>query len=106
MRDELLKFFGPQERKLTVSGVPVVVKTIPDDADVAALKDGQDVLWKMLVRCAFGADGKPEFTDEDIETLKRAPRVLTLPLVQAVQDVNGFDLYADVKNSAADPSAG
>lgn len=110
MRDQLLQFFGPQERRLTVAGDDVVVRTLPDDADVAALRDGQDVEWKLAVRCIVYANdgnghkaGERCFDDGDIEILKRAPRVRTLPLLQAVQDVNGFDLYNDVKNSAGGP---
>lgn len=107
MRESLIAFFGPQERRLVVAGDEVVVRTLPDGADVEALKDGQDVVWKLMTRCTFyAADDSPAFTDADIETLKSAPRVRTLPLVRAVEAVNAFDLYAEVKNSEAVPSDG
>lgn len=113
MRESLLKFFGPQEVRLTLAGSPIVVRTLADEADVEALRDPTDFVWKLVVRCAFydadGPDyksGEPAFTDEDIERLKRAPRVLMLPLAQAVRDVNGLDLYGEVKNSNAGPSSG
>lgn len=113
MRESLLEFFGPQERRLTVAGDEVIVKTLPNGADVEALRDGLDVEWKLLARCTFfAADGKdhkagePAFTDADIEILKAAPRVRTLPLIRAVEAVNAFDLYTEVKNSEAGPSVG
>lgn len=113
MRDSLLQFFGPQEVRLTLAGAPLVVRTLADEADVEALRDPTDFVWKLAVRCTFyGADGpdykdgEPAFTDEDIERLKRAPRVLVLPLMQALKDVNGLDLYGEVKNFNAGPSSG
>lgn len=113
MRESLLKFFGPQEVRLTLAGAPIVVRTLSDEADVEAMRDPTDFFWKMAVRCTFydedGPDfkaGEPAFTDEDIERLKRAPRVLMLPLAQAVKDVNALDIYGEVKNSDAGPSSG
>lgn len=113
MRDALLRFFGPQETRLTLAGEAIAVRTLSDEADIAALRDPSDFFWKLLVRCTFYVEdaddhkaGDSAFTDADIETLKRAPRVLMLPLAQAVRDVNGLDLYGEVKNSEADPSAG
>lgn len=113
MHKELLDFFGPQERKLTVAGDEVAVRTLPDDADLDALRDPQDFQWKMLTRCTFYvSDGEGHkagdlaFTDADIEVLKKAPRVRILPLMQALEAVNAFDLYAEVKNSGAVPSDG
>lgn len=106
MKAELAQYFGPQERTLTIAKTPVVVRTLSDDADVTAFSAPGDQLWKLIVRCTFGEDGQPVFSDDDIPVLKSAPRITTLPLIQAVQDVNGFDAYAEVKNSEAVPSDG
>lgn len=113
MHADLLEFFGPQEERLTVAGRALVVRTLPDDSDLAAVKDGTDVLWKFMVRCTFlAADhgelkaGAQVFTDADIEHLKAAPRIKILPLIKAVENVNAFDVYDTVKNSNAVPSGG
>lgn len=106
MREELLKYFGPQERPIVVAGERVTVRTMPDDADVTAFANGQDTLWKFVTRCTFDDKGERVFSDEDIPVLKAAPRVTTIQLINAVQDVNGFNAFLEVKNSEAAPSSG
>ncbi len=106
MRDELLQFFGPQEERLKILGEEVVVKTLPDETPVEVFQ-GEDVFWKIFVRCVFKPNGTPAFTDADIEpVLKKAKKMRIMPLVQLVQRVNAMDIEAEVKNSNAVPSAG
>lgn len=107
MRDELLKFFGPQEERLKILGEELVVRTLSDDTPVEVFQ-GEDVFWRIVVASTFKADGTtPVFTNDDIETvLKPAKRVRILPLVLAVQRVNAMDIEAEVKNSDAGPSSG
>lgn len=95
----------PQEIKVAIGGVELVVRQMPTAADTEALRDGQDALYKFIVRCAFDADGQPVFTDDDIPALKAAAKTAMLPLIKAVSDVNGFGSEDTAKNSAASPAA-
>lgn len=106
MRDELLKFLAPREETIEIACVKCIVREVAQSADTSAFVDGTDVLYKFIVRCVFGADGKPAFTDDDIPALKAAGRVRLSELASAVGRVNGWDTADDVKNSAAGPSAG
>lgn len=94
MKEALIAFFGPQERRLTIAAEGVVVRTLADDADMSAFKlcDRDDAVWLFVVRCTFyEKDGSPCFDDSDVPVLKAAPRISTMPLVRAVYEVNGFD---------------
>lgn len=103
MREALLKFFEPREEKVAMGGEVYTVRTMPDDADPITA-DGEEI-YQFLVRCTFGPDG-PAFTDDDLPTLKAAPKVLKGRLLAAVSRVNGFDAATEEKNSEAAPSSG
>jgi hypothetical protein len=54
------------------------------------------------VRCVFREDdGKLAFDDGDIPKLKRKSPIVTAPLVNAVNRVNGFNTEEEAKNSDA-----
>lgn len=102
MLDDLAEFLSLREEKIKFGKVDLVVKELDGSVDHAPLRDGEDTSWKILVRCVFRADnGKPAFDDGDIPKLKRKSPLVTAPLVNAVNRVNGFNLEEEAKNSEA-----
>ena len=102
MLDDLEDFLKLREENVKFGKVALVVKELDGSADNSALKDGEDTSWKILVRCVFRADnGKQAFEDKDIPALKRKSPIITAPLVNAVNRVNGFNVEEEAKNSEA-----
>lgn len=104
MRDELLAALARREERVTIGGLKLVVREMENAADVAGFEDGADYGYKLVVRCVFDEAGAPVFTDDDISALKGASRVKFLPVIAAVNRVNGIDVEGEVKNSAAAPA--
>lgn len=105
LRDEFFAAVKPREECVTVGGVEVVVRQLATAADVEALRDGQDAIYKFVVLCCFDRAGVPAFTMADLPDLKAAAKAPMLPLLQAVARVNGLDAGDAEKNSAASPAA-
>jgi hypothetical protein len=102
MLDDLAEFLKPREEKLKFGKVHLVVKELDGTADHSALKETEDAQWKILVRCIFREDsGQPAFEDKDIPALRKKSPVVTAPLVNAVNRVNGLSTEEEVKNSDA-----
>jgi hypothetical protein len=101
MLDQLLEFLKPREEKVSLGGVTFHVKEMNGTVNTEALADGIDTTWKILVRCVFKEDGVQAFSDEDIPRLKASSKPKLVPLVNAVNRVNGFLVEEEVKNSAA-----
>lgn len=106
MHSDLLEFLTPREESITLAGQPLVVREMPAAADIAAFRDNEDHIFKLIVRCTFTADGDLAFSDAHIPALKAAPRLKLAPLINAVVAVNALDEGAEIKNSEAGTSAG
>jgi hypothetical protein len=104
MLEDIRAAIAPREERLELGGKTLVVKELACAADVAAFSEPEDMVYKLLVRCAFDESGALVFTDADIPMLKAGARRAMLPLIEAVNRVNGFDLEANVKNSEAAPA--
>ena len=105
-REKALAALTPREDKIELGGVTFVLREIDSAADLAALRDGEDTAWKILVRSCFGESGEPLFTDADIPALKRGALARNRKLVEAAQRVNRELLDPDVKPSADAPAGG
>ena len=106
MLPDLLEAIQPREKEITLGGRKLVVRELSGEADTSAMQDNQDLTWKLLVRCVFVAEsGEPAFTDKDIPALRRGAKLRVKPLVDAVIEVNGMDIEAEAKNSAAAPDS-
>jgi hypothetical protein len=107
MRAELLAALAPREKRITLFDRPILVREMCVGSDIVAFQDGQDGFYKLLVRCAFDAETEEAlFSDEDIPQLKGAGRKKMWALIEAVLEVNGHDIEAEIKNSDAAPSSG
>jgi len=106
MLPELLEAIRAREKEINFGGRSLIVRELTSEIDTTALRDASDVEWKLLVRCVFDTQsGEPVFTDKDIGTLKRGSRLRVRALLDAVAEVNGLDLEAEIKNSDAAPDS-
>ena len=113
MLEDLLEAIRPREERVKLGGRVLVVKELATAADVASMRDNKDLDYKLVVRCVFlgepGAEpdswvaGPPAFAEDDIPALKAGAKTKLVPLLEAVNRVNGFDIEAEEKNSAAVP---
>lgn len=107
LRESLLLALAPGEEQLELLGYQLVVRELPEGVDTAAFRDGEDSLYKFVVRCTFDlSTGDAVFTDADIPTIKSRGKVKLAPLLRAVSRVNGWDPGEEIKNSDAGPSSG
>jgi hypothetical protein len=103
---DILDAIKPREERVTLGGHVLVVREIAIAADVAFMQDNADLTYKLVVRCVFDEAGEPAFDESDIPGLKKAGKTKLLPLIEAVNRVNGFDIEHEAKNSSAAPADG
>lgn len=103
MYRDLAEFLRPREERLSFAGRTLVVRELESAADVASMADNVDLAYKLMVRCVFDEAGAPVFTEADVPALRSGAKAKLLPLMEAVNRVNGFDTEGDSKNSAAAP---
>ena len=104
MLKDLAEYLRPREERLAFAGRALVVRELESAADVAFMADNEDLSYKLLVRCVFDEAGAPVFTEADVVALKAGAKAKLLPLMEAVNRVNGFDTAGDAKNSGAVPA--
>lgn len=92
-----LEALKPREERVELGGHVLVVREAGKFSDLAALKGKDDSVYRMLVLCTFAEDGTPAFTEADLADLKSCSQMRLLPLVEAVNRVNGFDLKDNEK---------
>lgn len=104
MRADLLAAIKPREEPVTLGPHKLVVRELAIAADVVALQDNVDMTYKLAVRCVLdAATGEPIWTDEDIPALKAGAKFAMLPVMEAVQRVNGLSIEDNEKKSEASP---
>jgi len=104
MLKELEEFLKPQEERVKFGSLTVVVRELATLEDFTALgSSGADGVYLGLVRCVFTEKGEPVFAEADLPKLKASSKVKLLPLMQAMNRVNGLDIEGEVKNSEAAP---
>ena len=108
MHADLAAALAPQEETVEFAGRKLRVHELDLAADMPATEGRKllDFAVELLVLCVKDADGAPAFTSEDVPVLKRAGRRSARPLIDAAFRVNGLDVKAEVKNSAADQGSG
>ena len=104
LREDLLAFIAPREEEVMLDGKKLVVREWPVAADAAWFQDQQDTQFKFVVQCVFDEAGAQLFTSADIPAIKAGSSSKLMPLIAAVNRVNGFDLEHERKNSEAVPS--
>jgi hypothetical protein len=105
MLDDLAELLKVREERIKLGKVKLIVRELDGSADNSILKEEEDRTWRIFVRCVYREDsGERAFGDEDIPALKRKSPVITAPLINAVNRVNGFDLQEEAKNSDAVPA--
>lgn len=103
---DLLKLLAAREERVTLQGVTLLVREVAAAADVSALANADDMIFKLIIACTFVESGDPAFTLDDMPRLKSASNVRLQPLMAAVLRVNGMDIEAEAKNSAASQESG
>lgn len=106
MREDLKAFLAPREERITFAGVELLVRELETAAEFEQVSDDVDWRFLVMVKCVFLPNGEPAFTRDDIADLKKSSRTKLLPIVAAVNRVNGFQVEIEEKNSGAGPSAG
>lgn len=106
MLKDILEAIRRREEPVVVGGVKLIARELEHAADVDAMQDNQDLIYKLVVRSTYDEQGGLVFTDEDIAALKAGAKLKLMPLFQAVARVNGMALEDDVKNSGAAPDSG
>lgn len=103
--EELLRL---REQTVGIGAHKFLVRELPSAASLVSKDEKQidedEASWRVFVRCVFDEKGvAPVFSDADIPTLKASSKWRLRPLVRAVNQVNGFDVEDEAKNSAAAP---
>ena len=102
MLKELSEFLKLREERMDFGGVKVVVRELATAEDLADFADQGEALYALVVRCTFDEAGKKHmFVDADIPQLKTGSKMKLMPLIEAVNRVNGQDLEGEIKNSEA-----
>ena len=101
MLADLLEAIQPRQEQVVLGGHMLVVREMQSAADVGFMHDNEDLSYKLMVRCVFDEAGMPAFDEADIPALKAGAKAKLLPLMEAVNRVNGFDAVAEAKNSVA-----
>lgn len=104
LREELLAFMAPREERVALGGIELVVKEWPMSADFGDFRGQTDSQYLFVVGCVFDDLGMPVFTTDDIPAIKAASSKKLMPLIAAVNRVNGFDIEDERKNSSASPA--
>lgn len=104
MLKELAEFLRPREETVELGGQKITVREMATlEEFVSVSGKGPDAIYTVIARCSYHADGKLVFSEADIEALKKLSKVKLLPLINAVNRVNGFDTEGDAKKSEATP---
>lgn len=104
MLKDIADYLAPREEKVQFGGVTLRIRELTAADNVELTRGGDDLSYRLLICCVFLEDGTPAFTMEDVEELKKASTAKLVPLVTAMNKVNGFDIEHEAKNSDAAPS--
>ena len=102
MLDALKQALALREERVTLGDIELTVREMSAEADVSGWDDAASG-YHLLVRCVYGPDGALAFGTDDIPALQAGSKRRLLPLLTAVRRVNGLDVEAEEKNSAAAP---
>lgn len=107
MIKELEDLLRLREQKVEIGSLKFVVRELTSAATLISAEEKDvhpdEASWRVFVRCVFDESGVPAFSDADIPKLKASSKWRLRPLVKAVNQVNGFEVEDEAKNSAAAP---
>jgi len=104
MLAEIAAAIKPNEERLTLGGVSLIVREMAAADELGGDGSPEDIFMRVVVRCVFNEAGELVMSDADIPELKAAGKTKLRPLLDAVQRVNGLVQEDNTEKPAPGPA--